>query len=176
MEASETEGALGLRGDTHSPHPHCPENPDPAPPPRLTSASPGPSSAIIPILPVGAHTCTDSTQGCSPGELVHPGNPGLGVYHHLLWALIMAQVKTIPSMEVGNNLACHSWGRMLSTARTSSRGHLLPGQGTLPRPRALQSQRQKRHSYLCFNKTRKRKKSKGLDQDPAMDASYHGKD
>lgn len=55
MGAREPERALRPRGDTPSPHPHHRANPDPAVLgtwlSNLTSASPGPSSAITPSLP-----------------------------------------------------------------------------------------------------------------------------
>lgn len=170
------EGTLGLRGETHSPHPHHHVNPDPAPlPPCLTSASPGPSSAItLSCLWVLTPALT-APKGALQASWCTPETQGWVCTTRVLWALIMAQVKTIPSMEVGNDPMCQDWGRMLSTG-TSSGGHLLPGQGTLPRPRVLQSQRQKDTHIYALIKLERGKKSKGLDQDPAMDTPYHGKD
>lgn len=92
----------------------------------------------------------------------------------LLWALIMAQVKTIPSMEAGNNPICHGWGRMLGTAGTSSTSSLA----RVPSPDpGYSSHRDKKGTYIyALIKLKREEKSKGLDQDPAMDTSYHGKD
>lgn len=55
----------------------------------------------------------------------------------------------------------------------SSEGHPLPS----PKVAWSQGQQHRNSTHIfCFNKTRKGKKTKGLDQDPAVDLSYHGKD
>lgn len=153
------EGTLGLKGETHClPHPHHHVNSEPAPlPPALPLLPQDP-----PLSPPLSYLWVLTPALTAPKNALQvswctPETQGWVCTTRLPWALIMAQVKTIPSMEVGNNLVCQGSGRMLSAAGTLSGGHLLPGQGSFPTPRVLQPQRQKRHSYLCFNKTRKEK-------------------
>lgn len=73
---------------------------------------------------------------------------------------------------------CQGRGGMLCAVRAAPGGHPLLSQGVVPPsprgPPVTGTAAQKRHSHLCFNKSRKGKKPKGLDQDPAMDLSYHG--
>lgn len=107
IRAREPGGPLGQKGDTHSPHPHTKPHPSCAlglasrtlppcpqdPPPPSSTACPGGAS----------HLHRQHPRVLSwPWRAGAPRNPGLGVYR-THQPLIMAQVKTMPSVEAGNN-------------------------------------------------------------------------
>lgn len=162
--------------ETHSRHPHRHVNPDPAPlPPALPLLPQDPPLQAPPSCLWVLTPALTAPKGALQASWCTPETRGWVCTTRLLWALIMAQVKTIPSMEVANNPVCQDWGRMLSAAGTSSAG--TSSLARVPSPdQGYSSNRDKDTHIYALIKLERGKKSKGLDQDPAMDTRYHGKD